>query len=471
MTMDNDGSGSAPPDDFPDAETVIDRFGGIRPSAAKLGVPVTTVQGWKNRGRIPENRHALIRDVAARLGVDLGSSRPDAAGGTSEGAGDATAPFDCEPDQTPSGSAGSEAMGATGAAAGPAGGSSVGPAHIEPPADPQVETTPLGQHSRIAVGWVALCLAAMALAGFALVVFRPEFVANVGESGMAALRERLDRTDATAEGRVAVLNNRFGALETRIGRVEAEVSAISGTVATLRSRLDDAAGKAETDSREAVAGLRQDLERLDASIAAINKAQASLGEGLSRMIAARSQDTVSGMALLLAVGQLATEIRSGHSYQGALERFRHIAGDGIQVGELLSRLEAHASEGVPTVATLAGHLESIGPALAAGPVPPGGRDFLEAIWARIKSTISFRRIDSESRSPLTIVERAIRSGDLQVALAATERFGGEVAQWRDLVRAKQETEHALRDLHQRVLAHVGRSTARDAGGTSGAAGK
>jgi len=38
------------------AEAIIERFGGIRPMAAKLGIPVTTVQGWKKRGEIPGTR-------------------------------------------------------------------------------------------------------------------------------------------------------------------------------------------------------------------------------------------------------------------------------------------------------------------------------------------------------------------------------------------------------------------------------
>ena len=54
-----------------DAVEVIRRFGGIRPMAAKLGVPVTTVQGWKTRGRIPDNRRQFVLDAAATQDVDL----------------------------------------------------------------------------------------------------------------------------------------------------------------------------------------------------------------------------------------------------------------------------------------------------------------------------------------------------------------------------------------------------------------
>ncbi len=53
------------------AEEIIDRFGGIRPAATKLGAAVTTVQGWKDRGRIPAARRQEILDAAAENGIDL----------------------------------------------------------------------------------------------------------------------------------------------------------------------------------------------------------------------------------------------------------------------------------------------------------------------------------------------------------------------------------------------------------------
>lgn len=55
-----------------DADKIIERFGGIRPMAAKLGVPVTTVQGWKKRNVIPGNRRADILRIATENNIDMG---------------------------------------------------------------------------------------------------------------------------------------------------------------------------------------------------------------------------------------------------------------------------------------------------------------------------------------------------------------------------------------------------------------
>lgn len=54
-----------------DAEETIKRFGGIRPMSNKTGIAVTTIQGWKKRGVIPETRYEDILTAAKLHGIDL----------------------------------------------------------------------------------------------------------------------------------------------------------------------------------------------------------------------------------------------------------------------------------------------------------------------------------------------------------------------------------------------------------------
>jgi hypothetical protein len=54
-----------------DAAKIIERFGGIRPMASKMAVPVTTVQGWKKRDIIPENRREDVLKAAVVNNIDL----------------------------------------------------------------------------------------------------------------------------------------------------------------------------------------------------------------------------------------------------------------------------------------------------------------------------------------------------------------------------------------------------------------
>ncbi len=58
-------------DQIPNADKIIQRFGGIRPMAGKMNVPVTTVQGWKKRNVIPGNRRDDIMSAAKANKVSL----------------------------------------------------------------------------------------------------------------------------------------------------------------------------------------------------------------------------------------------------------------------------------------------------------------------------------------------------------------------------------------------------------------
>lgn len=57
------------------AQTIIEKFGGVRAMATALGCAPSTVQGWKNRGSIPDEKKTAVLDTARRSGVAI--SRDD----------------------------------------------------------------------------------------------------------------------------------------------------------------------------------------------------------------------------------------------------------------------------------------------------------------------------------------------------------------------------------------------------------
>ncbi|MCH9852190.1 MAG: hypothetical protein K0U45_01655 [Alphaproteobacteria bacterium] len=63
---------------------VLDSFGGLRPMAKEIGLGVSTVQGWKQRNRIPANRLELISVTAARKNIILPASFQKALNGDPE---------------------------------------------------------------------------------------------------------------------------------------------------------------------------------------------------------------------------------------------------------------------------------------------------------------------------------------------------------------------------------------------------
>ena len=82
-------SPSSPHDDGLEAvAALIEAAGGLRPLAAGLGLSVSTVQGWKLRGKIPPKREDAVRDFAERAGINseiletaLGTARRRGAAG------------------------------------------------------------------------------------------------------------------------------------------------------------------------------------------------------------------------------------------------------------------------------------------------------------------------------------------------------------------------------------------------------
>ncbi len=53
------------------ARSIIALFGGTRPMAATMGLPPSTVQGWKRGGYIPAQRQEQVLAAARRLGLHL----------------------------------------------------------------------------------------------------------------------------------------------------------------------------------------------------------------------------------------------------------------------------------------------------------------------------------------------------------------------------------------------------------------
>ena len=80
------------------AQEIISLFGGIRPMANKLEVAVSTVQGWKERNKIPNARYKQILHVAIENGLMSNNSNPSySAEAADDSQREANETFDEEP--------------------------------------------------------------------------------------------------------------------------------------------------------------------------------------------------------------------------------------------------------------------------------------------------------------------------------------------------------------------------------------
>lgn len=54
-----------------DMLSIFQKFGGIRPMAAKLSVPPSTIKSWHAKRAIPDWRHRAVMEAALAHNVDL----------------------------------------------------------------------------------------------------------------------------------------------------------------------------------------------------------------------------------------------------------------------------------------------------------------------------------------------------------------------------------------------------------------
>ena len=418
-----------------DAARVIEAFGGIRPMAKKLGVAVTTIQGWKERNAIPIRRLDEIRTAAAREGIDLSAlavptESPVEDRGAASPAGDApyserparsgparaetveAEPLKAErPVQTPSGVKEAESAAA-------------GPTLDAVPAKPDSR----GRAFAFGLGFAAMLIAG-ALIGWAIADRAGEQAGNADL--VAALEKRLgtaENTAADAAAAAAVAQSATAAagreadkLAERLNAAEAAQAALAAKVAaTDNSTTVEALGaavkavRADAESlRQAVAASRDDgkvaklaadLAGLQATAAALQKAVAEAAErpagregadeatrtalnelsqglsALSEKVAALDKERVADADRALSdltarLAAVETRLKSVQSGSGAA---------GIVVA--LSQLRAVAASGRPYAASLAaarqlagGHAAAAAVLSALAPAAAGGAPTLPVL--------------------------------------------------------------------------------------------
>lgn len=428
------------------AEAVVERFGGIRPMAAKLGVPVTTVQGWKGRNQIPAGRFDSIRSSAAEHGVDL-SAAAAAVPADDAFAEDAQ---DAQDDAPAVDAAATEAV------------ETAAPAETADAAEPadtadDPSPPPARGGSGGALSWVALVLAAAALG----VVLYGQFGPKAPGTGQATLppdvSDRLDRLETRVQrgdlpARLGKLEQRLDAASKNFAKAAVAkpgdgkaLAALDEQLSALRKGLDDLAGRLDglPDPSAALDGIRQD-------VAALRDGMTAMGD---RIKALEDRPPVSGgeiAALAISAGQLEAAVAGGGGYRPALDRMRSLAEDDAAIVREIAVLDPRAAKGVPTLAQLAAAFAEIAPKLTTAPAEaePG---WTERLRQKTLSLVKMRPIGKDgARSPVTRAERALARGDLKAAIAAVDGLSGPVAAWRSDADARLAADAALAAIRARV---------------------
>ncbi len=502
------------------AEDIIAAFGGIRPMAKKLGVAVTTIQGWKARGSIPLARLEEIRAAAAREDIDLSGGTPDQMhqdqtpesqtpeGQTPGDRGDRIEEVEAEPVR-PKPDAGVRASGS-------------GPK--SPPVIDQTSRRPRDPNRQRQILVLAACVVGAALLG-AILTYIWVGAPPAGDSGALAGRiEKLERRvdvaeraarEATAKAAAADASTRelsrlaraLGGLEARLAALAQQVKS-AGDPKSLKAELArvDAAEKsltrlaqevaavtrkaaataaatgdpkaiarliAQTETlQKALAAQTTDLKAATAKLAAsTDKAMAALRQRVTRLESrtrALAENASRTSSLLLALGQLRQAASGGRPFRAALESAAGLATKEAAIKATLQRLDTFANKGVPSLRALRERFDPLTARLLRAAAVPSDGDWMDRMWARISSLVVVRRTGRQVAGdtlPALVAraEVALRDGKLADAVALVGQMPPvaqkSAAAWLKDARARLVVDTALNELARlavRLVAGRGR---------------
>ncbi len=396
-------------DPLRDAEMVVVAFGGVRPMASRLGIAATTIQGWKSRGNIPENRRQTVLDAAKADGIDLSALPQDEAGADAARLPE-TAP---EAEVT-------EAI-ATG--------------------------TPRQAGNGLA--WSAIVIAIAVGVGL---LTQPQWASFVHGTRPGAVPKALVDRIVTLESRPAVpnLTSRVSAAERALADLRArepvapsedltpQLRALSARLDALTRALDTtrSEGRAANDGRTAdLAELRAALDTLSTKI--------------DQAVVDTAQTNARKSSVLVAVGALEVALGDGLPYGHALDAVQRLAktSDPAYSGSVAT-LKADAATGIPTRSQLLSRLDAL---IAARGKPLWKADsdsWTDRVLRKVDAVISIRRID-DAAGPVDRLHRArkaLKTNDLQGAAGEMEGAAGAAGNWARDARRRIAADQAFSKL-------------------------
>ena len=434
------------------AATFIDRFGGIRPMASKLGLAVSTVQGWKQRDSIPATRLPLIRTVAAENGIDLSE--------------DELAPVEASAD-----------------------------AAAPPRPATQMRSPPAGAQWLVPALALAVSIAAIAYATWIGARLPGDDIASAtgatGATGatdaIGANTARLDDLEQRADGLAVRLEElaltprpppdaeaRLQRIEGALPTITAQVAAVVERPAQITARLAeiedgldalaqrqtsqvDAIEAADGQSAAAIASLQRSVDALRTDIASLNADFAALSS------AAHGADsaTVSAVGLAMATGQLRAAIATTRSFAPALAAVRALAIGDAALADALAPLDVAAATGIADLATLRQRFASVAGDVVAAARSGDDRNWVDRTLSRAASLVSVRRVGADvagdsAEAVVARAELALQRVDVAAAvdeLARLEGAGADVVgDWLAAARAHIAAVQALIELDEAVRA-------------------
>lgn len=462
------------------AEAIIKRFGGIRPMATKMGVPVTTVQGWKKRNAIPENRKSEIVKAAASHDVSLKGLKAFADSADVQKTPTKSASKKAEPKKQAKKPA-SKTSGAAQKTAikKPAAAKKAAPVKTKPAAKPKAKIEPQAAtaapqtttstaindgHNSISVADLQTIRQESVRSGAIAGTLIAGVITVVGLALFGGGTTPSDTSGTIDPQRVAQLENRLQEVEqqndmamsllggSEQGVMEKQSVLSSGsvleTMAFLQQQVQDMGATnpqmqemaAQFDSlsqnQETQGALQSGLQELQNIVSGIQNKVQNLDSEIETTqgrihgaVNGEKGTDVQAAALLLALGQFRSAVHRNGPIAQDLDIIRGLIGDNAKLNEALDRLAPHADTGVLSVEGLSNQLKVVaGDALMA---KLSGEDISlkEKMVQRLNNMVSVSK-DGEVINPGMQQPEIIRAqselarGNIQAAMREVQTLDG-----------------------------------------------
>ncbi|MBU6235761.1 MAG: hypothetical protein KGQ41_07945 [Alphaproteobacteria bacterium] len=451
---------------IPHGEEIVERFGGIRPMAAKLNIPVTTVQGWKKRDAIPAVRRDEIVSAAQLHNIDLRGVLTDPANQNA-----ATRPMRAAASSAmPEDPALTQTMEA--------------PQQARPrPQGPMPKAATTEGYDMIQIRRMARNTSLITTVSLLVIVLGTGFLLFGGEAQspreissiekrLTAVETRGGATSASDQGfvgrKLAELEQKVGDMQTvfggdistfaqqvaagggatltqRLATLEQQLTgasnpgsaapALTGMVDRMQGMNQTPQGRAEMqkaidDLRSVVAGLQSRTDGLDV---ALSQAKTQ-SEALNQTFADISGRDLGAAAMLLALTQLRQSADRETPFTDDLELLRSIAQKtDPELAESVEKLAPYAESGILSPAGLQRELMAAANDIVSAKMKGEDISIKDKLMARMQGMFTIRKdgvpvAGGDEQALIKAASAQLDKGDVAGAMATLEKLNGPAAE-------------------------------------------
>lgn len=425
-------------DGFKDVDTLINRFGGMRPMARKLDVAVSTIQGWKKRDHIPSDRVAEVIAAARNNNVSL-----DGFDVSNENMKPDTNDVKESPETIPSSSQSS----------------AVAPKAMrqsnEKPQAYSMDTRQIKRDmvKRSAITTVSI-IAILGGLGYFLFGNEAKQVATIAQEQQQIERQVTSLSDQFQSFEATVTDG-LNSLSDQVTSLTDQTTPLSQRMATLENRLRSTTGQqidlsqlvsrfenltqavdGQGDTAQAFTDLQSIVDSLQARVATLDasleQAKTDNAEIAQSMQGVTGRD-LTAAAMLLAMTQMRDSMNRAEPFEQDLAILQELVGtDDPELTSAIARLSPYAESGILTPAGISSELRGVSGDIIAAALRGENVSVQEKIMARIGQILSVERngeplMGIEEQAIIARAQNALDNGDVQTALNELNKLEGEAA--------------------------------------------